>query len=80
MNAEVCLSCERLERHLGEEEERVHVLRGVSLDIEAGSVHAFFLFAQVALDSFATEANFCAHREPRMVTTGGNSAARRAGT
>jgi lipoprotein-releasing system ATP-binding protein len=40
MNAEVCLSCERLERHLGEEEERVHVLRGVSLDIEAGSVHA----------------------------------------
>jgi lipoprotein-releasing system ATP-binding protein len=40
MNAEVCLSCERLERYLGEEEERVHVLRGVSLDIEAGSVHA----------------------------------------
>jgi lipoprotein-releasing system ATP-binding protein len=40
MNAEVCLSCERLERYLGEEEERVHALRGVSLDIEAGSVHA----------------------------------------
>lgn len=39
MNAEVCLSCERLERYLGEEEERVHALRGVSLDIEAGSVH-----------------------------------------
>ena len=40
MNAEICLSCERLERYLGEEEERVHALRGVSLDIEAGSVHA----------------------------------------
>jgi lipoprotein-releasing system ATP-binding protein len=40
MNAEVCLSCERVERYLGEEEERVHALRGVSLDIEAGSVHA----------------------------------------
>jgi lipoprotein-releasing system ATP-binding protein len=40
MNAEVCLSCEQLERYLGEEEERVHALRGVSLDIEAGSVHA----------------------------------------
>jgi lipoprotein-releasing system ATP-binding protein len=40
MNAEVCLSCERLERYLGEEEERVHALRGVSLDIEAGTVHA----------------------------------------
>jgi len=40
MSAEVCLSCEGLERYLGEEEERVHALRGVSLDIEAGSVHA----------------------------------------
>src|ERR1044072_8181845 len=40
MNSEVCLSCERVERYLGEEEERVHALRGVSLDIEAGSVHA----------------------------------------
>jgi lipoprotein-releasing system ATP-binding protein len=39
MNAEVCLSCERLERYLGEEEERVHALRGVSLEVEAGSVH-----------------------------------------
>jgi lipoprotein-releasing system ATP-binding protein len=40
MNAEVCLNCEGVERYLGEEEERVHALRGVSLDIEAGSVHA----------------------------------------
>jgi lipoprotein-releasing system ATP-binding protein len=35
-----CLSCEGIERYLGEEEERVHALRGVSLEIEAGSVHA----------------------------------------
>ena len=40
MNLEVCLSCEGIERYLGEEEERVHALRGVSLQIEAGSVHA----------------------------------------
>jgi lipoprotein-releasing system ATP-binding protein len=40
MNAEVCLSCKELERYLGEEEERVHALRGVSLEMEAGSVHA----------------------------------------
>jgi lipoprotein-releasing system ATP-binding protein len=40
MNAEICLSCEGLERYLGEEEERVHALRGVSLDIDAGSIHA----------------------------------------
>src|SRR6478752_5977800 len=40
MNSEVCLSCEGVERYLGEEEERVHALRGVSLEVEAGSVHA----------------------------------------
>jgi lipoprotein-releasing system ATP-binding protein len=40
MNSEVCLSCEGIERYLGEGEERVHALRGVSLDIEAGSLHA----------------------------------------
>ena len=40
MNSEVCLSCEGVERYLGEEEERVHALRGVSLEIETGSVHA----------------------------------------
>ncbi len=32
--------CRDIERYLGEEEERVHVLRGVSLDLEPGSVHA----------------------------------------
>ena len=40
MNGATCLSCEGIERYLGEEEERVHALRGVSLEIEAGSVHA----------------------------------------
>src|SRR6201981_2678264 len=40
MNSEICLSCEGVERYLGEEEERVHALRGVSLEIEVGSVHA----------------------------------------
>src|SRR5205807_2182768 len=40
MNSKTCLNCEGIERYLGEEEERVHALRGVSLDIEAGSVHA----------------------------------------
>ena len=40
MSAQVSLSCDRLERYLGEEEERVHALRGVSLEIETGTVHA----------------------------------------
>jgi lipoprotein-releasing system ATP-binding protein len=40
MNGGICLSCQAIERYLGEEEERVHALRGVSLDIETGSVHA----------------------------------------
>src|SRR6478609_2948843 len=40
MNSKSCLSCEAIERYLGEEEERVHALRGVSLEIETGSVHA----------------------------------------
>src|SRR5881396_4005090 len=40
MSAQVNLSCERIERYLGEDEERVHALRGVSLEIETGSVHA----------------------------------------
>jgi lipoprotein-releasing system ATP-binding protein len=40
MNSDVCLSCEAVERYLGEEEERVHALRGVSLKVHAGSVHA----------------------------------------
>jgi len=40
MSAETWLSCEGIERYLGEEEERVHALRGVSLNIESGSIHA----------------------------------------
>jgi lipoprotein-releasing system ATP-binding protein len=40
MSAQVSLSCDRIERYLGEGEERVHALRGVSLKIETGSVHA----------------------------------------
>jgi lipoprotein-releasing system ATP-binding protein len=40
MNSETCLGCEGIERYLGDEEERVHALRGVSLEIETSSVHA----------------------------------------
>src|SRR6202166_812795 len=40
MNEGICLSCEAIERYLGEEESRVHALRGVSLDLEPGSIHA----------------------------------------
>src|SRR5947207_7442194 len=40
MNTEVSVSCRNIERYLGEEEERVHALRNVSLDLEPGSVHA----------------------------------------
>lgn len=40
MSTEVCLSCRDIERYLGEDEERVHALRGVSLDLEPGSMHA----------------------------------------
>jgi lipoprotein-releasing system ATP-binding protein len=40
MTSEISLSCREVERYLGEEEERVHALRGVSLDVEAGSLHA----------------------------------------
>ena len=34
------LSCENVERFLGEDESRVHALRGVSLQVEPGTVHA----------------------------------------
>ena len=34
------LSCRGLHRYLGEFEAQVHVLRGISLDVEDGSVHA----------------------------------------
>ncbi|HXM74388.1 MAG TPA: ATP-binding cassette domain-containing protein, partial [Chthoniobacterales bacterium] len=40
MNSQVCLSCREIERYLGEEESRVHALRGVSLDLEPGTIHA----------------------------------------
>ncbi len=35
-----CLRCRGLQRFLGSEETRVHALRGVSLDLEPGTVHA----------------------------------------
>jgi len=40
MNGQVSLSCRDIERYLGMEEERVHALRGVSLDLKPGTVHA----------------------------------------
>jgi len=40
MNQDVCLTCCDIQRFLGEEESRVHALRGVSLTLEAGTVHA----------------------------------------
>ena len=40
MNPETCLSCRGIERYLGEDESRVHALRGVSLDLEPGNIHA----------------------------------------
>ena len=40
MRGELSLTCRDLERYLGEDEERVHALRGVSVNVEAGSLHA----------------------------------------
>ena len=40
MNSEISLSCEGIERFLGEDDSRVHALRGVSLQLERGTVHA----------------------------------------
>ena len=40
MTNEVCLRCDGIERYLGQDEERVHALRGISLTLEAGTVHA----------------------------------------
>jgi lipoprotein-releasing system ATP-binding protein len=37
---DVPLSCRDLERYLGEDESRVHALRGVSLDLDSGTVHS----------------------------------------
>ena len=36
----IALKCENIHRHLGEGEGRVHVLRGVSLELERGKVYA----------------------------------------
>jgi lipoprotein-releasing system ATP-binding protein len=36
----IALRCENIHRHLGEGESRVHVLRGVSLELERGKVYA----------------------------------------
>jgi len=40
MASEPALRCRNLERYLGEDESRVHALRGISLDLEPGTVHA----------------------------------------
>ena len=40
MSTEICASCDSIERYLGEDESRVHALRGVSLQLESRSVHA----------------------------------------
>jgi lipoprotein-releasing system ATP-binding protein len=40
MTSNICLSCREIERYLGEDESRVHALRGVSLDIAPGTIHA----------------------------------------
>ncbi|HJT45706.1 MAG TPA: ABC transporter ATP-binding protein [Chthoniobacterales bacterium] len=40
MKGDLSLSCRDLQRYLGQEEERVHALRGVSVNVEAGSLHA----------------------------------------
>src|SRR5207248_1439832 len=40
MTGEFSLTCHDIERYLGEDESRVHALRGVSLDLESGSIHA----------------------------------------
>ena len=40
MSVGPCLTCEEIERFLGEDESRVHALRGVSLTLEPGTSHA----------------------------------------
>lgn len=40
MTGEAWLRCHDVERFLGEDESRVHALRGVSLELTAGTVHA----------------------------------------
>jgi lipoprotein-releasing system ATP-binding protein len=40
MTSTAYLSCHDVERYLGQDESRVHALRGVSLNLEPGSIHA----------------------------------------
>jgi len=40
MTADAGLRCHGIERYLGQDESRVHALRGVSLELAAGTVHA----------------------------------------
>src|SRR5438132_7341228 len=40
MTRNAFLSCQDIERYLGEDESRVHALRGVSLEVEPGTIHA----------------------------------------
>ena len=40
MNGDSFLSCQEIEKYLGEDESRVHALRGVSLSLEPGTIHA----------------------------------------
>jgi lipoprotein-releasing system ATP-binding protein len=40
MIGDISLSCQDIERYLGKDESRVHALRGVSLQVEPGTVHA----------------------------------------
>jgi lipoprotein-releasing system ATP-binding protein len=40
VEAKISLSCEGIERFLGEGDSRVHALRGVTLQLERGTVHA----------------------------------------
>ena len=40
MTSTAYLSCQEVERYLGQDESRVHALRGVSLNLEPGSIHA----------------------------------------
>jgi lipoprotein-releasing system ATP-binding protein len=40
MSSQAFLACHEIERYLGEDESRVHALRGVTLQLEPGTIHA----------------------------------------
>lgn len=40
MSSEAFLACREIERYLGEDESRVHALRGVTLELEPATIHA----------------------------------------